>query len=95
MADLKLSPDELRPLVKDIVAAVLAETEQARQILAGKLAIPEAEAAQLLDLNSWQLRDVRRAGKIHFHRIVGNRIRYTLDDLMAYLRQHRHEGNCA
>lgn len=92
MADLRISPEELQPLVRQIVEAVLAETRQQEQFLNGKLAVPEAEAAALLALNPWQLRDLRLAGKINHSRIVGGRIRYTADDLLDYLRHHHEAG---
>jgi hypothetical protein len=93
MADLRISPEELQPLVRQIVEAVLAETGRHEQLLAGKLAVSEAEAAALLGLNPWQLRDLRLAGKITHSRVVGGRIRYTLDDLSGYLRRTREAGN--
>jgi hypothetical protein len=92
MADLRISPEELQPLVRQIVEAVLAETRRQEQFLNGKLAVPEAEAAALLALNPWQLRDLRLAGKINHSRIVGGRVRYTADDLLDYLRHHHEAG---
>jgi hypothetical protein len=92
MADLRISPEELQPLVRQIVEAVLAETRQQEKFLNGKLAVPETEAAGLLALNPWQLRDLRLAGKINHSRIVGGRIRYTADDLLEYLRRHHEAG---
>jgi hypothetical protein len=92
VANLLIGPDELRPLVREIVDAVFAESDQLKQLLNGKLAIPEPEAASLLGLNPWQLRDLRLAGKITYSRIVGGRIRYTLDDLVGYLRRNRETG---
>jgi len=73
MADLRLSTEELQPLVKEVLKVVLAEQNQVQQLLNGKMAIREEQAAELLGLNPWQLRDLRLAGKIGFHRIVGNR----------------------
>jgi hypothetical protein len=85
MAELKLDAAELRPLVQAIVAEVLSEMGNMRLLVNGQLAVDEAEAAGLLDLNSWQLRDLRLAGKIGYSRIVGDRVRYTADDLLDYL----------
>jgi hypothetical protein len=92
MADLSISPEELQPLVRQVVEAVLAEIGRHEQRLNGKLAVPESEAAALLALNPWQLRDLRLAGKITHSRIVGGRIRYTADDLLEYLRRTRDTG---
>jgi len=92
MAELKVSPEELKPLLIDIVRAVLDEHDRARRATNGSAVLTEAEAASFLGLNPWQLRDLRLSGKLSYHRIVGGRIRYTLDDLLAYLRQCRREG---
>ena len=92
MAEIRFDPSELRPLVQEITSAVLYELEQRRLLVNGKLAHTEAEAADLLGLHSWQLRDLRLAGKIGHSRIVGNRVRYTVDDLTKYLRRGHEPG---
>lgn len=94
VANLILTPEELRPLVRGIVEQTLGELEEAKSLLNGKLAVSEAEAAALLSLNTWQLRDLRLAGKINHSRIVGGRIRYTSADLIEYLQRNRDAGNC-
>ena len=93
MAELRIDPVELKTLVHGIVTAVLDELEQHRLLVNGKLALSEPEAAGLLDLHPWQLREVRLAGKIGHTRIVGNKVRYTVEDLHAYLRQAHEPGN--
>lgn len=92
MADLRLSADELRPIVQEVVRAVMDELTSMNQLVHGKLAITEEQAAELLDLNPWQLRDLRLSGKIGFTRIVGNRVRYALPDLLDYLRRNHQPG---
>ena len=92
MADLRIDPDELRPIVQAVVTEALAQLDELRLLLNGRLALSEPEAADLLGLHSWQLRDLRLAGKISYSRIVGDRIRYTRDDLLTYLRQRRNEA---
>jgi hypothetical protein len=92
MADLRLSTDELRPIVQEVVRAVMDELTSMNHLVHGKLALTEEQAAQLLGLNPWQLRDLRLAEKIGFTRIVGNRVRYTLPDLLDYLRRHHEPG---
>ena len=92
MAKLDINPDELKPLVREIVQAVLAETDQLKHLLNGKLAVTEPDAAAMLGLNSWQLRDLRLAGKITYSRIVGGKVRYTPDDLIGYLRSTHESG---
>jgi hypothetical protein len=74
---------------------VLQEFEGRRLLVNGKLALNEAEAANLLGLHSWQLRDLRLSGKIAHRRVVGNRVRYTPDDLIAYLDRHLEPGTLA
>ena len=92
MVNLLISPDELKPLVREIVQAVLAETNQLNRLLNGKLAVTEHEAASMLGLNPWQLRDLRLAGKIVYSRIVGGRVRYLPEDLIGYLTRTRESG---
>jgi hypothetical protein len=92
MADLQLNGDELRPIVQEAVRLAIAELVDLNQLVHGKLALTEEQAAELLDLNPWQLRDLRLAGKIGFSRIVGNRVRYTQADLLDYLRRNHQPG---
>src|SRR5262249_25020196 len=92
MADLRLSGDELRPVVQEVVRAVLDEFTGIKQLVHGKLALTEEQAACLLGLNPWQLSDLRLAGNTGFSRIVGNRVRYTVADLLDYLRQYHQPG---
>jgi excisionase family DNA binding protein len=80
----------LRPLVRQIVAEVVAQLEHDRaQIPDGPLAYSEEEAARLLGLEPHVLRDERRRGKIGASRIVGRRVRYTREDLTGYLAGRR------
>ena len=58
----------------------------------GKLAVDEKDAAALLSLNPWQLRDLRLGGKIDHIRIVGKKVRYTPEILMAYLEKGLQRG---
>ena len=58
----------------------------------GKLAVDEEEAAALLSLNPWQLRDLRLDGKIDHIRIVGKKVRYTPEILRAYLQKGLQRG---
>lgn len=92
MADLQLNGDELRPIVQEAVRLAIAELVDLNLLVHGKLALSEAHAAELLDLNPWQLRDLRLAGKVSFSRIVGDRVRYTQADLLDYLRRNHQPG---
>jgi hypothetical protein len=91
--ELKVDPAALRPLIEEIVAEVVARLETERATLNGKLAYSEAEAAALLDLEPHQLRDERLRGRIQASQIVGKRIRYRREDLVAYLLARRFEAN--
>lgn len=95
MAGFSFDESDLRPLVKAIVAEALAELEQRKKVHDGRLAYTEAAAASMLSLNQHQLRDLRLGGKISHSRIVGNKIRYTLQDLMDYLNRGREEASAA
>jgi len=49
------------------------------------------EAARMLGLNSWQLRDLRLRGEITPSRLTGKRVRYTKEDLTNFLRERRQQ----
>jgi hypothetical protein len=89
---LVIDPQVFSPMVKSLIAEVLAQTEADRAKTGSKLAYSEEEAARLLGLEPHQLRDERGRGRIAFSRIVGRRIRYTPDDLADYLRRSREHG---
>jgi hypothetical protein len=90
---LAIEPDALLPLIQSIVSETLAALEQDRQrVPPERLAYSEAEAAALMGLHVHQLRDEREKMKrIGYTRIVGGRIRYTPDNLHAYLQKERVE----
>lgn len=79
---------DLTPLVESITEQVVARIEE-RDILRGRLAVDEEEAARLLGLKKYTLRDERLRGSITASQIVGNRIRYTASDLIDYLGKRR------
>ena len=91
MAGISFDATELRPLVKLVLTEALAELDQLKTIHNGRMAYSEAEAANMLGLNQHQLRDLRLDGKISHTRIVGNRVRYQWQDLVAYLNRGRVE----
>lgn len=84
--------DDLRPLIKTIVAETLAQMADDEARLGDKLAFDEPTAARMLSLEPHQLRDERLRGRITASQIVGRRIRYVRDDLLAYLARHRTEA---
>jgi hypothetical protein len=89
---LVIDPAVLEPLIASVVEATLARIDAARagsRLDGDRLAYSEKEAARLLDLNVWQLRDERLAGRITASTIVGRRVRYLREDLLNYLMRHR------
>jgi hypothetical protein len=90
---LSIDAEALRPLVRAVVAEVLAQVEGARASLPDRLAFSEPEAARLLGLAPHQLRDERQRGRITASQVVGRRIRYTRADLEQYLAARRTEAN--
>jgi hypothetical protein len=88
---LHLHGQALIPLIRAVVTEVLAQLEADRQQLPadGRIAFSEEEAARMLGLEPHQLRDERRRGRVAASSIVGRRIRYTREDLIAYLAERR------
>jgi hypothetical protein len=83
---LSIDSEALKPLVAEIVRQVLAELASVRDALPeGPLAFTEEQAAEMLGLHPWQLRDARLRGEIHASAITGRRIRYRREDLENYL----------
>jgi hypothetical protein len=81
--------DTLRPLIEAIVDAALARLDADRSAFGVKEVYSEVEAAQMLGLNVWSLRDERKRGRIVGSQICGRRIRYLRSDLIAYLMRNR------
>src|SRR5262245_19115821 len=87
---LAVDPVALGPLVRAVVAETLAAVERDQATIPdGEFCFTEEEAARLLKLASHQLRDERLRGRITASKIVGGRIRYTREDLLAYLEKNR------
>jgi hypothetical protein len=84
-----LDVEALKPLVRAIVAEVLDQLRVIEAQVPDKLAFGEQEAARLIGLNSWQLRDERLRGRIAASGIVGKRVRYVRSDLVRYLMERR------
>lgn len=87
-----IDPTELAPIIAATVSEVMARIREDEAALGDKLAFSEPHAARLLDLEPHQLRDERLRGRIAASQIVGRRIRYRRDDLLAYLNAHRTEA---
>jgi hypothetical protein len=80
--------ETLRPLVNLAVAEALERMETERAKLNGRLAFTEPEAAALLGVKPYVLRDCRRRGELQGAR-VGSKIVYTRADLLAFLDQQK------
>lgn len=88
--NISIGTKELEPLIRQVIEQTVRAMEDERARLPGdRLAYSEEEAASLLGLEPHVLRDERRRGRIAASSIVGRRIRYTRDDLLAYLRERR------
>lgn len=90
-ASVTLDAAALRPLIRSVIEEVLRGQQEAAAALGAgeQLGYPEARAAALLGMNSWQLRDERRRGRIAGYRGPRGRIYYTREDLLAYVRSRR------
>ena len=84
--------DDLRPLVETVVTECLARLAADEARLGDRLAFDEPTAARMLALEPHQLRDERLRGRITASQIVGRRIRYQRQDLLAYLARNRTEA---
>jgi hypothetical protein len=89
--NLQLDPEALRPIVEAVATELLSrlEADRAQFDGNGKLAFPEAEAARLLSMNPWQLRDERLRERIKASVGPAGKILYTKADLLAYLASRR------
>jgi hypothetical protein len=75
---------ELEPVIRAAVVAVLDELRANEATLGNRLAYPEAEAAALLGIPRHVLRDARLRGEI-VGRTVGRKILYSRDALLKFL----------
>lgn len=83
---LDLEAEDLRPLVEQVVAAVLDRLRAAEAQTGSRLGYREAEAAELLGLRPHQLRDARRRGEIRAAK-VGKVNVYPRGELLRLLSQ--------
>ncbi|QDT49466.1 hypothetical protein Pan258_35150 [Symmachiella dynata] len=80
--------DEIRAAVRATLEEI--QSDEAR-LPDGRLAYPEGEAAKLLGIAKYVLRDARLRGEIVGCR-VGAKICYERAELMAYLQRQREGG---
>ncbi len=86
---LEIDPADLKPIVQLAVAEAIAQLRADESRIGDKLAYTEPEAALLLSMESWQLRDERRDGRITASVGRGGKILYSRDDLLKYLERRR------
>ena len=84
---IQFDQEDLRPLVHLAVAEALDRMEAERAKLNGRLALTEPEAAVLLGVKPYVLRDCRRRGELQLK--VGSRIVYTRADLLEFWSDRR------
>lgn len=79
-----------RPLIERVVAETVAKLRADEANLDnGRLCYTEVEAAELLGVPAWSLRDERRDGRVRASVLRGGRIAYTKADLLEYLERRR------
>ncbi|MFO0970587.1 MAG: helix-turn-helix domain-containing protein [Gemmataceae bacterium] len=86
---IEVEPEDLRPLVAEIVAQTVKQMRDDDAKTNGRIAWSEAEAAALLGLEQHVLRDERRRGRIQASQGPGRRVLYTRKDLDDYLASRR------
>jgi hypothetical protein len=86
--ELKFDADDLRPLVRLVVSETINRLESERAKFDGRLAFTEPEAAALLGVKSYVLRDCRRRGELEGSK-VGSKIVYTRPDLLEFLERQK------
>ena len=79
-----LEPDDLRPLIEQVVVETLRQVERLGTNYGDRLAYTEPEAAALLGVARHVLRDCRLRGEIKSSK-CGRRIVYRREDLIALL----------
>lgn len=87
--NINLDAETLTPIVQAVAREMLAQLVGEQAKLADKLCYSEPEAARLLSLQPHQLRDERLRGRIKASKVVGRRVRYLREDLLAYLMSRR------
>ena len=81
---IQLDQQDIEPLVHLAVAEAMNRLEEERAKFSGRLAFTEPEAAALLGVKPYVLRDCRRRGELQAAK-VGSKIVYTRTDLVEFL----------
>ena len=85
---IEFDSEDLRPIVHLTVAEALDHLEAERAKLHGRLSFTEPEAAALLGVKPYVLRDCRRRGELQGAK-VGSKIVYTRGDLLDFLERQK------
>jgi hypothetical protein len=85
---IELDESTFQQLFDDALQKALARIEGERARFGGRLAYPEAEAAALLGVKPYVLRDCRRRGELEGAK-VGSKIIYSRADLEAFLERQK------
>ncbi len=83
---------DLEPVIAATVQATLLAIKADEVRLGDRIAFCEPEAARIISMKPHQLRDERLRGRIGASGICKNGIRYTREDLLAYLARNRQEA---
>jgi hypothetical protein len=87
----KFDDDDLEPLVEQVVARVLEQRTGNDAKLGTRLAFTEPEAAALLGMKPYVLRDARLRGETIGSRI-GKKVYYSRDELLKLLARNQTNG---
>lgn len=88
---IKFEDRDLEPLIQRVVTRVLDQRQVNDATLGSRIGFTEAEAAGLLGMKPYVLRDARLRGEIVGSRI-GKKIYYDRDELLKLLTRNRTEG---
>lgn len=92
---IEIDPESLEPFIGRVVAETVSRLEESRAALPEERTYSEAEAARYLRVEPWVLRDERRRGRIQASKIMGKRIRYLRNDLIAYMLGRRYAAQAS
>jgi hypothetical protein len=85
MLSLALDETALETLIARVIESTLARLDEARAQMGDREGLTEEEAARLIGLEPHVLRDERKRARIKGYVIVGGRVRYRRQDVIAYL----------
>ena len=88
---IEFSPEDLAPLVEQIVAETLRQLEADETRMGDRLTFTQAEAGSLLGVPQNVVRDCRLRNELEGVR-VGKRVLYTKDSLLKFLHAQRVNG---